>query len=112
MEWYEVLISVLTGLITAIPLVIKLVEYVQKAIKEKNWNDLLALVTNLMEQAESKFKDGPSKKEWVMMMVKASADTINYDINLDQVSELIDSLCDMSKIVNAPEAKNDNKNNK
>ena len=112
MEWYEILISVLTGLITAIPLVIKLVEYVQKAIKEKNWNDLLALVTNLMEQAESKFKDCPSKKEWVMMMVKASADTINYDINLDQVSELIDSLCDMSKIVNAPEAKNDNKNNK
>ena len=112
MEWYKILISVLTGLITAIPLVIKLVEYVQKAIKEKNWNDLLALVTNLMEQAESEFKDGPSKKEWVMMMVKASADTINYDINLDQVSELIDSLCDMSKIVNAPEAKNDNKNNK
>lgn len=102
MEWYKVLISVLSGLITAIPLVIKLVEYVQKAIKEKNWNDLLALVTNLMEQAENKFEDGASKKEWVMAMVEASADTINYDINFDQVSELIDSLCDMSKIVNAP----------
>ena len=36
------------------------------------------------------------------MIVKASADTINYDIDLEKVSELIDSLCAMTKIVNAP----------
>ena len=102
MEWYEILISILTGLATAIPLVIKLVEYVKKSIKEKNWDKLLTLVMNLMKEAESKFDNGIERKEWVLMMVKASADTIDYDIDLDAVSELVDSLCVMTKIVNAP----------
>jgi hypothetical protein len=102
MEWYEILISVLTGLATAIPLVIKLIEYVKKSIKEKNWDKLLTLVTNLMKEAETKFDNGIERKEWVLMMVKASADTIDYDIDLNAVSELIDSLCEMTKIVNAP----------
>lgn len=102
MQWYEIIISVLSGLIAVIPLVVKLVEYVKKATKEKNWNDLLKLVTNLMEQAEVKFSNGDERKEWVLMMVKASADTINYDIDLNQVAGMIDSLCAMTKVVNAP----------
>lgn len=105
-NWYEIIISVLSGLAVAIPLVIKLVEYVQKAIKEKNWKDLLELVTNLMKEAESKFDNGTDRKEWCLMMVKASADTINYDIDLEQVSNLIDSLCAMSRVVNAPKEEN------
>ena len=68
----------------------------------KNWNKLLDLVINLMETAEQKFDTGADRKEWVLAMVKASTDTINYDINMDEISALIDSLCDMSKVVNAP----------
>ena len=102
MEWYEISISILTGLITAIPLVIKLVEFVQKAIKEKNWNNLLKLVMNLMAEAESKFENGADKKAWVLSAVEASAKTINYEIDLEQISQLIDSLCDMTKLVNPP----------
>lgn len=102
MEWHEIIVSILSGLAVAIPLVIKLVEYVQKAIKEKNWQALLALVTKLMEEAEHKFQNGADRKEYVMMAIKASADTINYEIDMDVVSELIDSLCAMSKVVNAP----------
>lgn len=102
MEWYEIIISILSGLIAVIPLVVKLVEYVKKATKEKNWGDLLKLVTTLMEQAEGKFSNGDERKEWVLMMVKASADTINYDIDLNKVAGMIDSLCAMTKVVNAP----------
>lgn len=102
MEWYEILISILSGLVAVIPLVVKLVEYVQKATKEKNWNDLLKLVTSLMEQAEGKFDNGEERKEWVLMMVKASADTINYDIDLEVVANMVDSLCELTKVVNAP----------
>ena len=102
MEWYEIVISILSGLVAVIPLVVKLVEYVQKATKEKNWNDLLKLVMNLMEQAEGKFDNGDERKEWVIMMVKASADTINYDIDLAVVSNMVDSLCSLTKVVNAP----------
>lgn len=57
---------------------------------------------NLMKEAEKKFDTGAEKKEYVMSMIKASADTINYDIDMDAISDLIDSLCSMSKVVNAP----------
>ena len=102
MQWVNYAVSILSGLAVAIPLVIKLIEYVKKSIREKNWNKLLDLVMNLMKEAESKFERGAEKKEWVLAMVKASADTINYDIDTNAVSELIDSLCDMTKVVNAP----------
>lgn len=104
MEWMKYVVAILTGLATAIPLVVKLVEYVQKAVKEKNWNKLLDLVMSLMEEAEKKFEDGATRKEWVMAMVKSSADSINYDIDMEAVSELIESLCEMSKIVNKENA--------
>ncbi len=100
----EYIISILAGLAAVIPLTIKLIEYVQKATKEKNWNKLVSMVIDLMETAESKLEKGTDKKEWVLAMVKASADTINYDIDVETVGKLIDSLCSMSKVVNAPEA--------
>ena len=102
MDWYEVIISILSGIAVATPLVIKLVEYVRKAIKEKNWKDLLELVTNLMKEAEGKFDNGSDRREWVITCVKATASTINYDIDIDVVGKLIDDLTAMSKIVNAP----------
>lgn len=102
MEYLDIILSIVAGLAAAIPLVIKLVQYVQKAIKEKNWGQLLDLVMSLMEEAEQKFTDGATRKEWVMAMVATSAESINYDIDLAAISELIDSLCDLTKKVNAP----------
>lgn len=102
MDLIQLLVSVLAGLVTAIPLAVKLVEYVQKAVKEKNWNSLLKLTMDLMSEAEKKFSDGATRKEWVLAMIQTSADSINYDINLEVISKLIDELCNMSKAVNAP----------
>ena len=95
--------SVLAGLATAIPLAIKLVEYVQKAVKEKNWGKILEMVMKYMATAEEKFDNGADRKEWVLAMVKASADTVDYDIDMEVISKLIDDLCKMSKTVNAPD---------
>lgn len=64
----------------------------------------ILMVMNLMQTAETKFETGAERKEWVLAMVKASADTIDYDIDMDAISDLIDSLCNMSKVVNAPKA--------
>lgn len=105
MEWVEFALSILVGLTTAIPLVIKLIEYVQKAVKEKNWNALLAMVMDYMEIAEEKFETGAERKEWVLSMVEASAATVNYDIDLAVIDKLIDSLCSMTKVVNSPAEK-------
>lgn len=104
MDWVKLIVSVLAGLATAIPLVVELVKYVQKAAKEKNWSKVLEMVMSLMQSAEGKFETGAERKEWVLAMVKASADNINYDIDVTAIGNLIDSLCDMSKVINAQPA--------
>lgn len=85
MDWLEILkyiAAIASGLAAAIPLVV------------------LDKVMKLMETAETKFKDGAERKEWVLAMLKASADGINYDIDYDAIADMIDSLCDMSKVIN------------
>lgn len=99
----NLVVAVLTGLAACIPLAVKLVQYVQKATQEKNWGALLGLVVDLMEEAEVKFADGATRKEWVMAMVQTSAEYINYPLDTEALSELIDALCDMTKVVNPPE---------
>ena len=103
-EWVDFVVSILSGLAVAIPLVVKLVQYVQLVVKEKNWQKLLELITHFMQEAEQKFSTGAEKKDYVMLAIKASASAVNYDIDLEVVSKLIDDLTSMSKIVNAPKA--------
>ena len=69
METFNILqaiLSILSGLIVTIPLIIKLVKYVQSSIKEKNWKNLIKLLMSLMEEAEVNFSDGEERKKWVL----------------------------------------------
>lgn len=103
MDWMEVLkliAAIASGLAAAIPLAIQLVKYVKQAVKERNWNVVLKKVMELMETAETKFEEGADRKEWVLAMLKAGSDGINYDIDYDAIAEMIDRLCDMSKVIN------------
>ena len=100
-KWIELIIAVLSGLVVAIPLVVQLVKYVKLAVKEKNWSQVLSMVLELMETAETKFNEGAERKEWVLAMLKASADELNYDIDYNAIGDMIDKLCDMSKVVNS-----------
>ena len=100
MEWLQLVLAILAGLSTAIPLIIKLIEYIKKSIQEKNWQALLALVINNMTIAEEKFSTGAERKEWVLATVKEAATTINYDVDITVISTLIDNLCTMSKKIN------------
>ncbi len=68
---------------------------------------MLDLIMKLMEEAEGKFDNGTTRKEWVLAMIKASSDSINYDTDMEKVSALIDSLCAMAKVVNYKEKGND-----
>lgn len=102
MNWFEFTLSVLVGLTTAVPLMVKLIEYVQKAVREKNWNALLDMVMDYMEIAENKFETGAERKEWVLSMVEAFSATVNYDVDIAVIDRLIDSLCAMTKVVNPP----------
>ena len=99
----ELIISLLSALIMVIPLVVELIKWIKTAIKEKNWAKLLELLTAFMKEAEVKFETGAERKEWVMMAIKAGAETINYEIDEKVISDLIDQLCAMSKVVNGKE---------
>lgn len=102
MDWLDIILSILSGLAVTIPLVVKLISVVKEAVQEKNWTALVNLVTKFMQEAEPLFQTGEERKNYVMIAIKASADTINYQIDMDVVSKLIDDLCAMSKKVNAP----------
>ena len=95
-----IIVAVLAGIATCIPLVLKLVQYVKKATQEKNWAGLLDLVMKLIAQAEEKFKDGATRKEWVMAMVQTSAEYINYPLDTQALSEMIDELVKLTNKVN------------
>jgi len=98
--WIQAIISILSGIAILVPLIVKLVQYVQANAKEKNWSSLMVLVMNLMAQAEQMFDKGADKKEWVINELKAVASTLNYEIEWNVVSEMIDKICDVSKEIN------------
>lgn len=99
----SLIVAVLSGLAACIPLVVKLVQYVQKAAQEKNWGNLLGLLIELMEQAETMFDEGATRKEWVMAMAQTSAEYIAYPLDTAALSNLIDELVAMTKNINTPE---------
>lgn len=100
MDILELLVEILGGLVVIIPLVVKLVEYVKKSALEKNWNNLIRLLLNLIATAEEKFDNGADRKQWVIAMVQASANTINYPISEKELGDLIDNLVALTKKVN------------
>lgn len=98
--WIQAIISVLSGIAVVVPLMVKLIQFIQANVKEKNWNQMLKLVMDLMAEAEEKFTKGAEKKEWVLGELQAMAGTLNYDIEWDVVSDMIDKICDVSKELN------------
>ncbi len=107
--WIQIVISILSGIAVAIPLIIKLVNVVKDSVKEKNWNLLMKMTMDYMTEAEKNIASGAERKEWVMSMVIASASNINYpmtDEDVKKIEDLIDAICDASKILNNSEDRN------
>ena len=107
--WIQIVISILSGIAVAIPLIIKLVNVVKDSVKEKNWNLLMKMTMDYMTEAEKNIASGAERKEWVMSMVIASAANINYpmtDDDVKKIEDLIDAICDASKILNNSEDRN------
>ena len=98
--WIQAIISILSGLAVVIPLLVELIKFIKTSIKEKNWPNILNLVMKLMAEAEEQFETGEEKKQFVINELKAISSTLNYDIDWEVISALIDTLCDMSKKVN------------
>ena len=98
--WVQIIVPILTGLAAAIPLVIKLVDVIQKAHKEKNWKSVVQLVLALMKDAEQNYTNGADKKQYVMSSIKSMEKSLQYDIDEEAISELIDAVADATKKIN------------
>lgn len=99
-KFLEYLPVILVGLAAIIPLVVALVKYVQKAAEDKNWNIIVKMVLDLMVQAEHDYATGAERKEFVMNQMKVMATTVDFEVDWDKVSDLIDALCEMAHEVN------------
>lgn len=60
----------------------------------------MKLVMKYMTVAEQKFIEGAEKKEWVMAMIKATSDSLNFKIDYNVVSDMIDQICAASNNIN------------
>jgi hypothetical protein len=96
----QIIVQILTTLVTLVPMVYALIKYVVLATKEKNWNKLLSLLLKLCAEAETQFSEGADKKKWVMSMTKSALASINYEIDDETLSALIDSLIELTTKVN------------
>ena len=101
MEWFEIIVGILVGLMVLIPFGVKVFNWLKKIISEKKWPELIRVVIKLITDAETAYPDGASRKEYVMQMVKSTADAMDYDVDMDEISKFIDNIVAMSKLVNA-----------
>ena len=99
--WIELIIAVLSGLVTAIPLVVQLVKYVKAAIQEKKWSKVMTLVLNLMTEAEKNYATGAERKKYVMDSIEQIKDVLDYEVDMDAISNMIDAIVKASKTINS-----------
>ena len=100
----ELVVAICSGLAATIPLIVTLVQWIQKAIKEKNWSQVVSFVLDHMMEAEKLYQVGAEKKKYVMSAVITSAASINYTLDeeaLSKISAMIDNICTASKTINA-----------
>ena len=103
MNYVQLVAIICAALAVLIPFGVKFYKTSQALIKEKNWPRLVTALSHYMEQAERMFEEGADKKAWVLTMIQTTAEEIDYDLtdeDMKNLSDLIDSLCDMSKVVN------------
>lgn len=98
--WMNIILPIISGLAATIPLVIKLIDVTKKSIQEKNWAPLMQLVLKLMAEAEENYKTGAEKKTYVIDSISAVKDTLNYEVDMKVVEEMIDSIIEATKKIN------------
>ncbi len=98
--WFEIIVAILTGIATCIPLVIKLIQVIKDSVRAKNWAPLMQLLLRLMTEAEANFSTGAEKKKYVLDSVQALESSLNYDVDMEAISAMIDAIVNASKSIN------------
>ena len=99
--WTTIILPILSGLVACVPLVLKIVDVSKKVVKEKNWTVVMQLVLKLMSEAEQNYATGAERKEYVLDSIKTLQGSLNYEVDLDAIGAMIDSIAKASKSINA-----------
>lgn len=95
--WLGFIIAVAAAAATLIPLGVALYKKMKGAVETNDWVPVMSLVISLMADAKERFEHGSDKKEWVLGQLRVIAQEMNYNLDEEAVSKLIDSICDLGK---------------
>ena len=95
--WLGFIIALCAAIVTLVPLGIKLYRHLSDATNSGDWSTIITLLIKLMGEAKDKFEHGAEKKEWVMGQLRVIAHELNYNLDEEAVSKLIDAICDLGK---------------
>lgn len=101
--WLQLIVEILSSLAIIVPLGITLYKKIKELISERNWPKLVGMVAVYMAEAEEKLIEGTDKKQFVLAMIQTTAAQLGYNLTeekLQELGDLIDDLCAMSKEVN------------
>lgn len=70
MDKLELLMQIAVSLAAIIPLIVALIKFVVKSVKEKNWLQMVNLALKLIAEAESMFQTGADKKHMLCKWLK------------------------------------------
>lgn len=99
-DWITLIVSIASSIVIMLPLVVSLVKHVKLLAKEKNWAGFLVLLNTYIMRAEENFETGADKEEWVVSMIMASADIIQFDIDEAALREIIRNIIEVTNNVN------------
>lgn len=99
-DWITLIVSIASSIVIMLPLVVSLVKHVKLLAKEKNWAGFLVLLNTYIMKAEENFDTGADKEDWVVSMIMASADVIQFDIDEDALREIIRNIIEVTNNVN------------
>lgn len=99
-DWITLIVSIASSIVIMLPLVVSLVKHVKLLAKEKNWAGFLVLLNTYIMRAEENFDTGADKEDWVVSMIMASADVIQFDIDEEALREIIRNIIEVTNNVN------------
>lgn len=92
--------SIIIVAIIVVILAIRLTQYIQSKKDINHYNHLAKIIMNLLLTAEEEFDNGKDRKEYVMNNVKSLNKIFGHNLDLDQISKMIDSIVDVTKKIN------------
>lgn len=104
MSILDIIVTILSGIMVCVPILLALGSAISECVREKNWSAIVTFVLDYMVEAEQLFEKGADRKTWVMEMLEEVVIQLNYpydDEARNKVSAMIDDICEAAKIINS-----------